>query len=252
MEAPRTASSAAGHDTTTRGTCVRRTAPAPARRTAVAASAFVAPEFRVTAERQRERRAGRSKRHERSEQRRRPARSGGGCLIGCCPNGGAPEMRCRFFIIPIQAAEETSQALNQFLATNRILAVDRQFVADGANSAWAICVSFDDSGAVATPRATIGKRGKVDFRDVLSAEEFAVFARLRALRKERAEAEGVPAYALFTNEQLAEIVQRRVASAAELRDVPGVGEARVEKYGAAFLPILQAARLPEATPTDEA
>ena len=38
-----------------------------------------------------------------------------------------------------------------------------------------------------------------------------MFARLRALRKERADGEGVPAYALFTNEQLAE---RRAAETA--------------------------------------
>ena len=58
----------------------------------------------------------------------------------------------------------------------------------------------------------MARRGKVDFKEVLSDPEFAVFARLRALRKERADAEGVPAYALFTNEQLAEMVQRRGAS----------------------------------------
>jgi superfamily II DNA helicase RecQ len=149
-------------------------------------------------------------------------------------------------MIPIQTAEESAQALNQFVAANRVLAVDRQFIADGANSAWAICVSFDDAGSEATLRPAVGKRGKVDFRDVLSAEEFAVFARLRALRKERADAEGVPAYALFTNEQLAGMVQRRTLSITALHEIPGVGEARVAKYGQAFLQILQDAALPEA------
>ena len=48
-----------------------------------------------------------------------------------------------------------------------------------------------------------------------------MFARLRALRKETADAEGVPAYALFTNDQLAEMVQRRVVTAAALREIAG-------------------------------
>ena len=78
-----------------------------------------------------------------------------------------------------------------------------------------------------------------------------MFARLRALRKERADAEGVPAYALFTNDQLAEMVQRRVTSDAALRAIPGVGEARVEKYGEPFLHILKEAALPEAAADDE-
>ena len=52
-----------------------------------------------------------------------------------------------------------------------------------------------------------------------------------------------PSYAVFTNEQLAEMVQRRVASAAALREIAGIGEARIEKYGAAFLDILKEAAL---------
>ena len=149
-------------------------------------------------------------------------------------------------MVPVHSAEEAATVLNQFLAGHRILAIDRQFIANGANSAWAVCVSFDDSSADATPRSSIGKRGKVDFKDMLSPPEFAVFSRLRALRKERADAEGMPAYALFTNDQLAEMVQRRVTTATALRDIPGVGEARVEKYGEAFLDILKDAALPEA------
>ena len=155
-------------------------------------------------------------------------------------------------MVPVHSAEEAATVLNQFLAGHRILAIDRQFVTDGANSAWAICVSFDDSSADATPRSSIGKRGKVDFKDMLSPPEFAVFSRLRALRKERADAEGMPAYALFTNDQLAEMVQRRVTTATALRDIPGVGEARVEKYGEAFLDILKDAALPEAATAEHA
>jgi superfamily II DNA helicase RecQ len=149
-------------------------------------------------------------------------------------------MQLRFFTIPVNAGEDTSAELNRFLAGHRILSIDRQLVVDGSNSAWAICVSFDDGGT--RPIAT--KRGKVDFKDILSEPEFAVFARLRALRKELAEAEGVPAYALFTNEQLANMVRKRVILASALRAIPGVGDARVEKYGDAFLRILQDAALP--------
>ena len=74
---------------------------------------------------------------------------------------------------------------------------------------------------------------------MLSQTDFALFARLRALRKQLAEREGVPAYALFTNEQLAEMVQRGVHNAAGLKEIDGVGDARIEKYGAAFLMVLK-------------
>jgi superfamily II DNA helicase RecQ len=161
-------------------------------------------------------------------------------------------MQLRFFTIPIHAGEDAAAELNSFLAGHRILAIDRHLIADGASSAWAICVSFDEGGAAAT-RLAGSKRDKVDFKDVLSAPEFAVFARLRALRKEKADAEGVPAYAVFTNDQLAEMVQRRVISTTALRAIVGVGEARAEKYGEAFMQIVKEAALPAALPAgDEA
>lgn len=147
-------------------------------------------------------------------------------------------MQLRFFTIPVYGSDDVAEDLNRFLAAHRILAIDRQLVQDNANSAWAVCVSFEPAGE---GRAQPGKRGKVDYREVLDERDFAVFARLRALRKEIADGEGVPAYALFTNEQLAEMVQRRVASASALREIQGIGEARTDKYGETFLAVLRAA-----------
>ena len=146
-------------------------------------------------------------------------------------------MQLRFFTIPVHGGDEAEESLNRFLGGHRILAIDRSFVQDGANSAWSLCVSFEPAGE----RTQMSKRGvaKIDYREVLNEQDFAVFARLRALRKELSEAEGVPAYALFTNEQLAEMVQRRIETPNALRSIVGVGEARVEKYGARFVAVLR-------------
>ena len=107
-------------------------------------------------------------------------------------------MHFRFFNVPVRDGGDAAADLNRFLSTNRIIAVDRQLVPDGPNSAWAICVSFDNSGGggggTASPasRPAFIRRDKVDYQEQLSPVEFAVFSRLRALRKERAETEGVP------------------------------------------------------------
>jgi superfamily II DNA helicase RecQ len=79
---------------------------------------------------------------------------------------------------------------------------------------------------------------RTDYREVLKEQDFAVFAQLRSLRKAVAEREGVPAYALFTNEHLAEMVLKRAATATALGTIEGVGKARMEKYGALFLDVL--------------
>jgi superfamily II DNA helicase RecQ len=145
-------------------------------------------------------------------------------------------MQLSFFTIPVYGSGEAAKELNGFLTGHRVLAIERHLVQDGANSAWAVCVSFESSGE---GRPQAGKRGKVDYREVLNEQDFAVFARLRSLRKELADREGVPAYALFTNEQLSEMVQRRVQTQAALREIPGIGENRVDKYGESFLRLLE-------------
>ena len=148
-------------------------------------------------------------------------------------------MRLRFFTVPAQSPEPAQDELNAFCAQHRVVTVEKQFVAHGGASFWAICVSFIDGDAGRTNIA--GKRERVDYKEVLNEADFAVFAELRSLRKAIAEREGIPAYALFTNEQLAEMVTKRVVTHAALDGIDGVGKARVEKYSAAFLPVLRKA-----------
>jgi DNA helicase-2/ATP-dependent DNA helicase PcrA len=57
------------------------------------------------------------------------------------------------------------------------------------------------------------------------------FGALREWRLERAKADEVPAYVVFHNATLAEIAERRPRTLAELANVPGVGPAKLERYG---------------------
>lgn len=150
-------------------------------------------------------------------------------------------MQMRIFTLHASDADDQGvDVLNGFLRSHRIVSVERQFVADGANSFWSICVTFVESRLTvsASARGDASKK-RIDYREVLNDHEFAIFAKLRTLRKSVADQEGVPAYALFTNEQLAEIVRRNVTSKTALGEISGVGEARVEKYGDQFLTALQ-------------
>src|SRR4051794_22092855 len=113
-------------------------------------------------------------------------------------------MAFRFFTVPIQDDGTAAEELNAFLRGHRVLAVDRRWVDQGPASFWCFCVDVLD-GPAAGPRGATG-RGKVDYKEVLTPEQFAVFARLRDLRKQIAQAEAVPVYTVFTNEQLARMV----------------------------------------------
>jgi len=72
----------------------------------------------------------------------------------------------------------------------------------------------------------------------LDPEDEALFQRLRALRKELADRQRVPAYIVFSDKVLLEMVARRPATEQDLLDVPGVGPAKLKKYGSAFLEAL--------------
>jgi superfamily II DNA helicase RecQ len=142
-----------------------------------------------------------------------------------------------FFTIPVRDSGNAETELNSFLRAHKILAVERRWVDSGANSFWAICVDYLESPGGATGRS-LGSKNKTDYKDVLKLEEFAVFAKLRDLRKEIAQAEAVPVYTIFTNEQLAEIVRTQAATRADLGKIEGIGDARVEKYGSRVLALL--------------
>ncbi|HEX7090871.1 MAG TPA: ATP-dependent DNA helicase RecQ [Longimicrobiales bacterium] len=68
-----------------------------------------------------------------------------------------------------------------------------------------------------------------------AAREQALFERLRALRKRLADRQNVPAYIVFNDAVLRELAARRPATPAELLAVPGVGPAKLERYGELFL-----------------
>ena len=65
-----------------------------------------------------------------------------------------------------------------------------------------------------------------------------LFERLRTLRKELADLQGVPPYVIFSDATLRGMVRRRPKTAEELLDVSGVGQVKLERYGQAFLDAL--------------
>jgi superfamily II DNA helicase RecQ len=149
-------------------------------------------------------------------------------------------MAFRFFTIPARVPEDAQDELNRFMKSHRILAVDRRWVDQGENSFWALCVDYlDSSGSPGAGGKEGGARNRVDYRETLDPESFAVFARLRELRKQIAQQEAVPIYMVFTNEQLAQMAQTRAATRSDLEKIAGVGDARIEKYAARFLDLIR-------------
>jgi hypothetical protein len=149
-------------------------------------------------------------------------------------------MAFRFFFVSVRDDGTAAAGLNGFLRSHKVLTVDRRRVDQGAESFWSFCVDYLESAGGSSSEGKNGPvRGKVDYRDELSPEDFAVFARLRQLRKEIAQSEAVPVYTVFTSEQLAQMVQSRATTRAALEKIAGIGDARIEKYGPRVLGFFQ-------------
>jgi len=89
----------------------------------------------------------------------------------------------------------------------------------------------------ATPRA---RKGRPEVTQGLDEADSSLFAALRRRRLEIAREEGVAAYVVFADRTLLELVRRRPLSLAEMAGIHGIGAAKLERYGEAFLEVLLA------------
>ncbi|WP_018652670.1 ATP-dependent DNA helicase RecQ [Actinobacillus capsulatus] len=66
-----------------------------------------------------------------------------------------------------------------------------------------------------------------------------LFARLRFLRKQIADKENIPPYVVFNDATLQEMAEFLPLSEMEMLDINGVGERKLERFGGAFLSLIQ-------------
>jgi ATP-dependent DNA helicase RecQ len=88
----------------------------------------------------------------------------------------------------------------------------------------------------AAERGTRGERGSAGA--ALDPEDAAMFESLRGLRTQLAATEKLPAYCILHDRTLAELARTRPRSLEALATVPGIGPAKLAKYGGAFLSVL--------------
>lgn len=147
-------------------------------------------------------------------------------------------MGLRFFVVPVTNSDASELELNGFITSHKVVAIERKLIDLGVNSFWAICVDYLSHGSGDGISKSNLTRSRVDYKAILPPDEFAVYSQLRDMRKELAQSEAVPVYTLFTNEQLAQMVQRRCRSVSDLTQIEGIGESKIDKYAERMLPLL--------------
>ena len=140
-------------------------------------------------------------------------------------------MQVKLFTIPILGGDEENDVMNAFLRSKKVIGIDKAFVDQGSMSYWTFCVKYIEHKNAPKP----SKKNKVDYRAILSEEEFGRYASYRLIRKTIAEEENIPLYAIFTNEELAQMAKVKDLNQKSMLDIPGIGEKKTQKFGARFI-----------------
>ncbi len=138
-------------------------------------------------------------------------------------------MNIKIFDIPAICPDDIVEQVNKFMRGHKVLDVDRQFYLSSDNIGhWSLLVTYLP---MQVPNVLPERREKVDYKAALDETSFAKFTKLRMIRKQLADNDAVPAYAVFTDAELALIAQLPSIDATLLAQITGIGEKRIVKYG---------------------
>jgi Superfamily II DNA helicase len=133
-------------------------------------------------------------------------------------------MQLKFFSIQAPGGEHTAEEMNLFLRSKKILSVERHLSVTERGTYWHVCIEYLDEASA------YGSKEKVDYKKILDDDSFARFARYKEIRKAIAQEESLPAYAVFTDEELAAMAKMAALTATEMLKIKGISEKKVEKY----------------------
>ena len=136
-----------------------------------------------------------------------------------------------FYISPFGEKSVTDE-LNAFLRSHRIINVEKKLIDGERGTGWVFLIEYGNADG---KNSSGNSSQRIDYREVLNPVEYALYDKLRNLRKEIADKSGIPVYAVFTNDQLAGMVKKPPKIAKDLLSISGVGEARVKQYGEVFI-----------------
>ena len=144
-------------------------------------------------------------------------------------------MQIRIFTLPLFPDTQQMEEFNLFLRANRIIDVRKEIVTHEGSSFWSFCVTFMPDAKSAIQRGG----NKIDYKEILDKESFERFSLMRNARREVSKEEGVPAYFVFTDAELAELSTSEELTRDVMLSVPGIGQKRTEKYFDKFLEMLK-------------
>lgn len=125
-----------------------------------------------------------------------------------------------------------------------VIEVSDHFFVHERRPVWAVMVMYRDVAELGTRRPD--RDFRKDWRVEPDEPGRKLYDELRSWRGRTAKREGMPPYLICNNRQLAALAAKRPASLAAVREIEGLGEAKVERWGDEILKLIAAA--PDASP----
>ena len=128
--------------------------------------------------------------------------------------------------------------LEAFMEGHAVLEVSEHFFVHDRQPTLVLTLSYRDAASEderARNGSGKGSSARPDPRKGLDPAERARYDALREWRNEMAKREGKPPYLFLTNRQAAELARKPPASLADLREIQGIGESKVEAFGVELL-----------------
>ncbi|PID30869.1 MAG: helicase [Candidatus Cloacimonadota bacterium] len=139
-------------------------------------------------------------------------------------------MQIKIFTISVLDNTQSENDLNKFLRAHKILEVQNQLIQNNNSAHWCFCIKYLENSYNSTINSPKSSSKKIDYKTVLDEKTFELFSKLREIRKAIASEDGVPAYAVFTDEELVSISKLETISKPSLLTIKGIGDKKIERF----------------------
>lgn len=122
--------------------------------------------------------------------------------------------------------------LNDYLERYDIIDLNTQLVHGDINY-WSVFINYEEKQIKST-----SNKANVNPEE-LSEEETIIYDKLKNWRAEKARESQLPPYIIFHNAHLVAIAKHKPSNFEDLENIKGLGKAKIEKYGAEIIEVLE-------------
>lgn len=139
-------------------------------------------------------------------------------------------MELRIFTLPFDPVMEgfPDELVKDFCTNKKVQKLESQFFLQEGRAYWSVAVHYE-----------LLEKGEQKNLDLDEYQKL-LYDRLREWRKETGQKEGIPVFLIATNQQLVEMVRRKVLSIEALKGIKGFGKGKIGKYGKQVLAKIKA------------